>query len=196
MYEVDDETFLAWFAGLYEGEGSVVVTKPQKYGARYLRLSLGSTDKDVLDRLVERIGGGLTFSSRSRANPKHKDFWLWQFARTEEVRKLGESLLPFLGERRRRDMVAALNAARLVPQPRLSPEERFWNLVDTSGDCWLWTGHVDAFGFGTWAMTTKTRKQAHRYCYGLGGDPVPPRLKNKCGNKHCVRPEHWEKDGR
>lgn len=44
---------LAWIAGLYEGEGSIIFTR--KSG---LYLSLGSTDRDVLERLQDCIGAG------------------------------------------------------------------------------------------------------------------------------------------
>lgn len=182
-----DEMFDAWFAGYYEGEGSITLAK-RKNGT-YLRLSIGSTDLDVLERVQERFGGGIT--RQRRENPRHKPFFRWQLTRTEEVRVIAERILPLLGSRRAHDVRSAF-AAQSYASPR-SPEDRFWALVDRRGDddCWEWKGFVDGYGFGTWQYAHGRRSQAHRWAIRFIEGDVPSRVRSTCSSKSCVNPRHW-----
>lgn len=71
------------------------------------------------------------------------------------------------------------------------PVERFWEKVDQSGDCWLWTGTITQKGYGQfWAGDKMV--YAHRYAYELREQiPVGEQLDHRhtCP-KHCVNPEH------
>lgn len=72
---------------------------------------------------------------------------------------------------------------------------RFWSSVDKSGDCWVWTGMVDRYGYGktSWGKTTK--KSAHRVSWRLSHGAFPPEgmtLDHLCRNRRCVRPDHLE----
>jgi hypothetical protein len=95
-----------------------------------------------------------------------------------------------MGERRSNQISEALRGQTWAEAPP-SMEERFWEKVDRTGDCWLWTSHIDKYGFGTWGYGINSRIQAHRYGISLYGD-VPKRVVNLCGNKHCVRHDHWK----
>jgi hypothetical protein len=75
----------------------------------------------------------------------------------------------------------------LVPP---TDEERFWALVDKSGDCWLWTGFVTddhgRFRFrgrATWA---------HRVAWELTHGPIPNGFSvlHTCHVGSCVNPAH------
>jgi len=68
-------------------------------------------------------------------------------------------------------------------------EARFWAKADKSGDCWLWTGHRDADGYGRYG-----RLLAHRVAYALLVGPVPDglQLDHLCRNRRCLKPEHLE----
>ena len=69
---------------------------------------------------------------------------------------------------------------------------RFFSKVDTSGDCWLWTGNFKYNGYGRFysdaARNRKAREAAHKWLYrtvvGLQSGLVVDQL---CSNRACVR---------
>lgn len=69
---------------------------------------------------------------------------------------------------------------------------RFERFVDKSGDCWLWTGQLDAYGYGAIAINGKTKNKAHRLSWQLANGPIQPGLcvLHRCDVRACVRPEH------
>lgn len=71
-------------------------------------------------------------------------------------------------------------------------EERFWAKVDTSGDCWDWTGGKTA-GYGVLLVNGKSTL-AHRISFELGVGEIPQRLviDHKCRNRSCVNPSHLQ----
>lgn len=74
-----------------------------------------------------------------------------------------------------------------------SLERRFWAKVDTSGECWLWTGSLRASGDGQIATGGRTgRPRSARLVSWLIDGRVleSATLMDSCGNKRCVRPTH------
>lgn len=69
-------------------------------------------------------------------------------------------------------------------------QERFWKKIDRTGDCWIWKRGINSRGYGT-LMDHMAILQATRVAYFLvrGEDASKP-LKNLCGNKLCVNPDH------
>lgn len=84
----------------------------------------------------------------------------------------------------------------------MTPEERFWVKVDTSGPvpeyaphlgpCWLWTACQNGSGYGS--FTSPGYRVAHRFSYELLVGPVPDglNLDHLCRVRHCVNPTHLE----
>jgi hypothetical protein len=73
-------------------------------------------------------------------------------------------------------------------------KRKFWNNVNKTETCWLWTGYVAFSGYGQW----KRDKLAHRVSYEehfgvklTAKDHI--HHKEICLNKLCVNPEHLEK---
>jgi len=70
---------------------------------------------------------------------------------------------------------------------------RFWAQVDTSGDCWLWTGSDCGRepAYGRFAIGGR-KTGAHRYAYENIVGPIPDGLEldHMCHTTLCVRPEH------
>ena len=72
--------------------------------------------------------------------------------------------------------------------------ERFWEKVDKSGDCWLWTAYVNASGYGVFGLSSGKLMLAHRYSYTELVGPIPEglTLDHLCRISLCVRPVHLE----
>lgn len=71
---------------------------------------------------------------------------------------------------------------------------RFWEKVDRSGDCWVWTASlVQGSGYGQFRVGDKVRK-AHVVAYEMMVGPVPDALTldHVCRNRACVNPSHLE----
>ena len=69
--------------------------------------------------------------------------------------------------------------------------ERFWAKVDRSGDCWLWTGGTNVWGYGVHKVDGRS-VAAHRFSWTLEKGPVPQGLVvcHTCDTPACVRPDH------
>lgn len=84
--------------------------------------------------------------------------------------------------------------------PRTTPLlERFLNTLEDSvvlSGCWVWKGVIDGKGYGAIWESPQTRKylRAHRMSYAHAYGPIDPELKvrHKCDNPPCVRPDHLE----
>ena len=68
---------------------------------------------------------------------------------------------------------------------------RFWQKVDKSGECWLFTGAKLIGGYGHFKLHG-TYPSAHRFSYTLFYGAIPPGLHvlHQCDNPPCVRPQH------
>lgn len=75
--------------------------------------------------------------------------------------------------------------------PPIPAEERFWNSVDKSGDCWLWTAARNKAGYGLFSVRRKNTL-AHRFSHQLAYGPIPDGMKicHHCDTPSCVRPSH------
>lgn len=78
--------------------------------------------------------------------------------------------------------------------PRLktkTDEQRFWEKVDKSGECWLWTGTRRNERYGGFKAEGKTW-QVHRYSYKLANGSIPDgmHIDHKCFKHMCVNPDH------
>lgn len=80
-------------------------------------------------------------------------------------------------------------------------QRRFWQKVDLTGDCWIWTGVTNRQGYGQfWDPQRRTMGLAHRFAYETYvGDlrhhrhqagPVGQVVCHRCDNPSCVRPAH------
>lgn len=76
---------------------------------------------------------------------------------------------------------------------RRSALERFWDKVDLTGDCWLWTAVVNDRGYGQFWFEGKMVKP-HRWIYEKMVASIPEGLviDHLCRTRNCVRPDHLE----
>ena len=98
----------AWVAGYFEGEGCFAISQHAVRQSTNVRVSVCSTDLDVLIRLRAIVGGGNIGRSQSNVNPKHKLRWVWQMGREDRIRSFIEEILPNLGSRRTKRAKEAL----------------------------------------------------------------------------------------
>ncbi len=70
---------------------------------------------------------------------------------------------------------------------------RFWDKVEKTEGCWLWTAARQARGmrYGVFGAGGKTFS-AHRFSYALNVGPIPDaaHVLHRCDNPICVRPAH------
>jgi hypothetical protein len=69
--------------------------------------------------------------------------------------------------------------------------ERFWEKVDKSGECWLWTASLTRGGYGQFPLRKGVIRRAHRIAWELTyGPPGNSWVLHRCDNPRCVRPDH------
>lgn len=76
----------------------------------------------------------------------------------------------------------------------VSPTDRFWALVDRSGDCWTRRSDPStADTGGYWSFGIDGRSiSAHRYAWVITNGEIPDgqQVCHSCDNRGCVRPSH------
>lgn len=77
--------------------------------------------------------------------------------------------------------------------------QRFWDKVEVTESCWLWSGGTFTQGYGRFdigSRTDGTRRsvKAHRFAYEAVRGPVPDGLviDHLCRVRNCVNPAHLE----
>lgn len=116
---------VAWAAGLFEGEGSIVhfrVAAPTAARPDYRKwkrgLLLGMTDADdVVRRFHDLVGVGRV--RRQPGKAAHSDVWIWEVTRWMDTEPLLRVLLPHFGDRRSEAALALLgNPPTRTHRPR------------------------------------------------------------------------------
>lgn len=78
-----------------------------------------------------------------------------------------------------------------VPKPLIP---RFWEKVQKSDGCWVWTGATmkSRGGYGAFNVGEHRVKYAHRFSWEIHNGPIPDRMFicHHCDNPKCVRPDH------
>lgn len=70
-------------------------------------------------------------------------------------------------------------------------EERFWEKVDKSGECWLWTGACLPTGYGAfWHEGGMVYSHRLSYAWAHGEIPEGMYVDHRCHTHNCVRPDH------
>ena len=83
-----------------------------------------------------------------------------------------------------------------MPADSEARQERSWEKVNKTGECWVWTGATKGGGYGNftdYADGAKRHVLAHRFSWELHNGPVPaekPLVLHHCDNPPCVRPDH------
>jgi hypothetical protein len=72
-------------------------------------------------------------------------------------------------------------------------EERFWEKVNKTETCWLWTAAKTWDGYGRFKLN-KTHVLSHRFAYELLKEKIPNglQLDHLCKVRDCLNPDHLE----
>lgn len=90
------ETERAWFAGIFDGEGSIIQYKPHGIqGQQYWRIQVANTVKELIDRVAEVTGIANVSARPIPINKKHKQCFNWQ-AHGENAELILRQILPWL----------------------------------------------------------------------------------------------------
>jgi len=78
----------------------------------------------------------------------------------------------------------------MIGRPPVPAALRFWAKVNKTASCWLWTGHRDRDGYGTFRDVRHVR--AHRWSWEQANGPIPRGLVlcHRCDTPSCVNPDH------
>jgi hypothetical protein len=76
----------------------------------------------------------------------------------------------------------------------ITAHRRFWDKVDTTGDCWAWTASLSSDGYGRYRPTHGALVYAHRFAWEMLVAPIATgsELDHLCRNPACVNPDHLE----
>ena len=72
-----------------------------------------------------------------------------------------------------------------------SIKDRFFQKVNKTDSCWLWTGALSSRGYGSFGVNGKTTA-AHRYSYQIHTGQIPKGfvICHTCDTPSCVNPDH------
>jgi hypothetical protein len=85
----------AWFAGVFEGEGTITFAGRKR---NQVQLRISMTDEDVVRRCHEIAGG--YFRSERHREKRYKPFWRWEIGGAQKVSEVLDRIEPYLGKRR------------------------------------------------------------------------------------------------
>lgn len=98
------------------------------------------------------------------------------------------------------DPLKVLSAHEVRQYVRRPESERFWEKVEKTATCWLWTGAISGrTGYGSFCLSPafvgdRRLIGAHRWAYENTVGPVPKGLvlDHLCCVRRCVNPDHLE----
>lgn len=100
----------AWLAGIFEGEGCIVFT-----GKNSVTLSIGMTDRDVIDRVLELVGRGTIY--RNKPKRGYRPQFHWKVGHQDDVRFVLRGIRPWLGKRRGDKADGAMERMKKLRKP-------------------------------------------------------------------------------
>lgn len=107
----EPEFGFSWAVGLFEGEGTICAVKSKSTTS--MRIALGMADEDVVRRFHEIVGVGTVNGPYAGKKANHRPIWIWRLGRRDEQIDFINRIWPYLGERRRQQVIET--AAKITP---------------------------------------------------------------------------------
>ncbi len=111
------ETEKAYFAGLFDGEGSISTRKhiKNKRSYYYVFIHLGNTHYPTMEFIYKKFGG--TMYMAKKRNAQHKNFWRWA-TYTKGAKYFLEAVMPFLRIKKEQARLAVILQNHLTFQKK------------------------------------------------------------------------------
>jgi hypothetical protein len=104
-----DVATLAYTAGLFDGEGSIVIGCGKRADRRapqyWLQVGITNTHRETIDWLLATFGGHISDNSHAPSRRKQRPCWAWRVMSNEAAAFL-ESLLPYLRIKNEQALIA------------------------------------------------------------------------------------------
>jgi hypothetical protein len=98
---------IAWFTGLYEGEGTLYVCRV--FGVpKQMSLRIGMSDSDVIQRIDLIWPDHGKFGTYQPKRPGSLPVYRWQVTRRQSIVEICRAMWPLLGERRRQQTIEVI----------------------------------------------------------------------------------------
>jgi hypothetical protein len=110
------ESLLAWAAGLFDGEGTIYISKAR------IRASVHMTDLDILETFRSNFGGFIHPQKKQKEH--HKKSWRWSLQASDKAMSFLTDILPFLHARRSKRVAEAISCYSLAMQERKSKQNK------------------------------------------------------------------------
>lgn len=114
---------IGFLAGLFEGEGSIVLACRHKKDSSAVRISIANTVRPLLDRVIEITGVGLIQEKR-HTNPNWATAYVW-YVNGEAARSLLSIMRPWL-------IVKAARADAVLAGETFERDRR-WDRIEAEG---------------------------------------------------------------
>lgn len=106
---------LCWFAGWWEGEGSISNTCKTN-GKTYLKITGNSTDKDIIEKIQSVFGGRIygPYYSVTITGKQAKAQYLWSITKTHQALALAQAIRPMVCLRRQAQIDVKIKAVTMA----------------------------------------------------------------------------------
>ena len=106
-----------WVAGLFEGEGNIYRNDKR----RIFVMSVKMKDEDIIKRFYSIVKVGRV-KVRKMKEPYNYPFWEWILTKTNDIIRLSNRLLPYMGQRRTKQILKALEGKYFIKERQILKE--------------------------------------------------------------------------
>ncbi len=122
MGNTQDEPFLIWFAGFFDGEGCIHARSENPHRDTFVisvQQTVPNNGEAVIKEIQEKFGGQIYFRKLKKGN--RNDAWMWRLGRTQEVMRLLNRMLPYLRVKKQKAIEA------IKTRERVGKKWTFWS---------------------------------------------------------------------
>ena len=109
------KTERAWAAGFFDGEGTVVAFRPERYKTAQVTLAIAQLERATLVRFRAAVGAG-TITGPYKYKTNQRPYYKWFSGAKADVEKVRTAMWPFLGNVKRRAFSRAYKEAQRAVQ--------------------------------------------------------------------------------